>query len=381
MKTNSLACSILCTLSIIIACILPSFSYADVPASLPIQSRAALKAHAIGAAKTGYTQLWGQKILSQDGDVTRFSVTGKNADDVIKQLTSPSNVFSTRTTDVNAPMYAYGSITDGDGQLLFWGNAGEQIKLVADTSGKMKITGGALTFRLAGQVPFEIEGAQSAQIQYEATDGSQWAEDVTVQNGKVFFPTNYAGTKSTLVIGIRTSAGYAQIAYSAQTGARNPGTSLEGTLASSLENHLTASDKGLAYGSPLVVTGRMTPPSDNQWGMVDSPTVTFTVTVGPGNERICTAVFQIKTSKEIKVTQAVAEHIFTDGTVEQRTATSVAVAYVGNDKVVTASWYLSNDEELANGSEWTGYLVIPSYEAQQPPQSPYSYGVTTTTKG
>lgn len=352
------------------------------PDYLPIESMASLKAYALGAGKEGSMHLYGNELLSFNGEVRSIYVSGQNANNIVKSLSTATG-FKVRTTDPTKPLYVYGRISNSDGYELFQSYS-EYVSTAANGNGGLSIVNTKLTYRLAWQIPLpRIDGVTNAYIQYEDTNGQQWTQELFVSNGSIFIPPNYTGKNATLIAGRYTqTGGYDQIAYDFGTGANIPGTSIAGNVTSAIENHLNASDKGMASSGPLLAVGIMTPAPNGNWGTYSAPTATFNVTLGAGQTRVCTAVFKIPAvtsspNTELDGITAFAqdsEHVDVNSTFEELSSVSITKVRSGSEWAVTVTWYLHNNANEPDGTNWYCYLVIPKYETLQKPHEPYYQG-------
>lgn len=390
MKSAYTWCSILCMITFVSSSITNAASTttttvstitsatAPAPEYLPVESLAALKSYAKATTTRASMQVYGNHLVAFIGEVRYVDVNGRNASDVINKL-KDSAVFKIRATDSTKPIYAYGQLMNSDGHDLFQSET-INVTIAPNGSGGYDIIDSKLMYKLAWRIPLPaIQGVNSAYVQYEE-NGKQWTESLYVGgNGVIFLPPNYAGKNATLIASRYTQNGYEQFAYNLSTGFIIPGKSVTGGVASSIENDLTASDKGLATSATLFISGRMVPAPKNSWQRYSAPTVTFNVTQAAGN-RVCTATFNIPAitnlTTELDGIKAIAqdmEHLDAQNTFEELETTLITKTKVGSEWQVTVTWHLHNNAGEVDGTNWYCFLVIPYYEGLQKPEQSY-YG-------
>lgn len=348
----------------------------EIPDTLPIDSLASLESYCRSNAKSGYKGVWGTKILNSAGSVTNVPVTGKNADEVLRNLSKPGNSFKFKVTDATKPVYVYGGVSDANGLPLFetWS---VPVTLEADSNG-MKFSA-ALEFRMAMWTCVEApEDTIYAVIQYEE-GGKEWQVEVKIINGKLQFPVEYAGKQGVLLLTIsRSGSPSFQVAYNLASGTRIPGVSTSGDTTTTLQNHIYASDRAMGTSGTLSAVGYMLPPTVSWWESVSAPSVTFNVNVRAGNQRVCTARFIIRNAKlatlgTIKAFARDSLHPDADGTIEEIESFVINKSASGADVIIDVSWPLRNDADEAEGTDWDCFLEIDAYEKQRQPSEPY-YG-------
>ncbi|MES2060115.1 MAG: hypothetical protein V4438_03730 [Patescibacteria group bacterium] len=351
------------------------------PASLPIASKAMQKAFNWSEAHHGYAYIWSESLLTSFGEIRNINVTGKNADDVLKKLSSSS--FQTRTYDKSKPVYIWSYLSNDDGDQLFQSNFAE-VKLI-EKAGVLTIQSTPIELQMAGYTPIEFPNAVSARIEHVGANGEKWEEELQVYNGKIYYPSQYGRTDGTLIVTSYYPLGGPAItpgesldtAYDLSTGDKSPTTLIAGNPSMAIENHLYATDVGYASASQLIVSKRMIPPVDpivDQWTIVAPPTAMFNVNSTPGKKRVCKVSMTIKSSAtKLGVVKAWAydpNRTAADGTVQELGGT-ITTSVSGQDVLITSTWNLDNDVNTAGGSDWIVYFEIDGYEVQGPPTAPY----------
>lgn len=366
------------------------------PETLPIGTKAQLKNFALNSVVHGQAILYTETQVYTPESVGSFYVTGSDADDVLTQLNTPSNVFSIKTYDKTAPLYLWSSLTDKDGDALFRGNANPQ---TTESGGGLRLQNANLNLKMSWTIPIPIANVQSATIKHVNADGSTWNEELYVHNGKVFFPVQSAETQGTLIVGRypqngNAPAGYEfNLAYDIKSSTRVNSTAITGNSFAAIENHVKFSDyQGTSTTSPMVFTTSMKPPTSGPYQEIIAPPsgkISFTQANTPvGTIRPCTMKLLINCKPQqlgsIKAWAYDKRQIAADGTVTEFPAT-ITTSYTNTNGVpyttVNATWSIANPgNDGANGGDIEIYFEIDGFEKQSPPQQPY-YGNGSTPVG
>ncbi len=340
------------------------------PEELPISSKAATTAFMLSRAKMVSAQLWSEKKLPFDGEVSYITLWGDNADDLIKKIGDPGNLFNVRVYDPTKPIYLWGYLGDENGDLLFesWSNP---VQTEVSGTNSLVLKDAKLEFRASWEASIPVEGVTGGYIKHEGSNGEEWYQDLWVSNGKVHFPLNYSGTEGTVILFFGNNSA----AYNIKTGKKIKETTVAGGIGATLQNHFYGTDAGIPLASPVIVSGRLTPPAINNWEVVTPPTATFAVTVQHGGKRICKAQFVV--NKSLVSLGTINAWAYDPARVDSENNVieiqgTVVTSTLGNDTLISVTWYLDNDTG-ADASNWNCYLEIGAYEEQSPPQAPY-YG-------
>ena len=348
------------------------------PESLPL-TKSDLLGYALASAKSGYTSIWSRELLASADENRLVSVVGNDADDVVKKLSDPTNIFKFKVWKATAEIYAYSGISDTFGYQLFQSDF-QQIK-TEQNGANLVLKFGSLNLKMAWVIPFHIKDVASARVEHVDANGNRWTEDLNVYNETLFFPTQDASATGTLIVSCYNpiTGVTVETAYSTSTGVKMPGVSTSGPIVSTIENHVSGDDTGLASGASLNLIETIIPPATDGWSIVTPPSASFKLTSTPvGSTRNCVwTMVMVGTPEQLGTIQAWAydpARVAADGTVEQIAGTvSVVhtVSFGSHTTTVTVRWTLNNDGATVNGSKWLTLLEA-SYNGQGKPQ-PQSY--------
>lgn len=356
------------------------------PTDVPVFSKAALKVWAMSQVTIGSVNSWSEGYLSSTMSTQGYTVLGSDADDVLYKLADPNNEIRAITYDRTKRVYVWSELRNSDGDSLFVSSFMEASK--SETPTQVFIQGN-LSLKMARYIPIRFPNAVSAYIRHVDSTGQEWTQEVKVIDGKLYYPIDYAGTQGTLIVqtyyprgGPAISPGDSwQTAYNIGTGSKIQNTAVSGNIRSTIENHLNASDSGLASGQVLVASGVMTPPVDpkiNPWESVAPPSVSFKLqNTAAGTRRTCIMSVTIHPTFDLGTVQAWAhdpKRIGSDGAVTEIAGIVRVTNQPNGDVLIISTWILDNDTDRPGGCKWFGYLIIGGYEIQIPAQQPGDRG-------
>jgi hypothetical protein len=237
-----------------------------------LTSPAELKLYALSNVTGGDSQVWGDAMISNTSSKTYIRISG-DAETTVAGFMEPGNQFRFKVRDITKPMYVYSNLLDKNGNTLF-----SDYTTVTPVNGAGGLTiYPTVRLRMNPIIPVAVTGATYARINYQDENGNQWQQDVSVSNGVLYFPAEYAG-KGTLIVGKKYPTNGAsdydlEIAYNLATGEAIETQTVFGQNAyTAIENHITYTDKFAPQVGILAMTTSMSAPSKDGWSVVSPPT-------------------------------------------------------------------------------------------------------------
>jgi len=217
------------------------------PDSLPTGSLGALRKNALERVKYGFVSAYSQSIRYESGSVTTVTASGSSPNAILAGLTSQS--FQFNVTNANDWCSVWSQLSDGDGNVLFYGGNGFYPEKVATNSYRIPASA-KYNLELGYWVPLYVGAVDSATILFRDSSGNiQWQEEVKVYNGYLQFPQTYAGRNGEIIL---RGGGYTA-AYSLK-GDKLPDIYVGGNTLAVFENYKEVNDSGLLNGQDMAVT-------------------------------------------------------------------------------------------------------------------------------
>ena len=257
---------------------------------------------------------------------------------VITQLLG-KEILSYRITDPTADQYFYAQLMDDAGWGLFWGWT--QFKLENVKGFGWRVPKGATYVQadiLSWQIPIYAPGVDNAYAVVVDKDGNQRYVYLTVQNGRLMYPTSLAGFAGQVIL----SGGANAAAYNMGSGAVMPTTLVESSVQAAIKNLVPLDNPGQIISTPQSTNGQ----SENPW-------------------------YQMKIAGIKNVT-------FYGVTSEGEVATSVVIRGIGSEPVtvpITPGKPLTVTFDAATDAIWDIWFVYPSFGKDTPVIPPDQGGI------
>jgi hypothetical protein len=236
------------------------------PASMPVGSYSQLKAYASEQVNFAQMDLWAatyQPVLAEPNVISGTRLEGESPFMFLERVLKHN--FKFKLLDKRDQIHINGSAYSSNGDLLFWGN---ETGYVYDRwNGTYGFSISLLKLHLADLIPLPAGGITNAVIYYRDENGQfAWPLPLTIYEGKIYFPTKYAGQEGQLIATYKSASGYEQVAYDlSKDGQRvNPilvGNTVKGAIDNTFEFNLnTGMPVQYVVVDATAETGRETPP-------------------------------------------------------------------------------------------------------------------------
>ncbi len=217
------------------------------PTAMPIGSYAQLKAWAVEQVSFAQMDLWAPTYQSSPGEVNVVSGNRQDGespflflDRVLKQN------FKFKLLDKRDWIQVYGSAYSSGGEMLFWGQESGHVYDRRDGTYGFSIS--LLKLHLAESIALPAGNITNAVIYYRDEYGQfNWPLPLTIYEGKIYFPTKYAGREGQLIASYKSASGsYEQVAYDLSKDGKqvNPilvGNTVRGSIDNTFEFNLNPS--------------------------------------------------------------------------------------------------------------------------------------------
>jgi hypothetical protein len=210
-----------------------------VPEELHIGSQSELRSWACSQVCGGNIQIYGEPVMWDSLMQTYFDIQGSLADNVVKRLAAVS--FYVRVSDREKSLGTFATLYNKEHMTLFYGYEPATVSEEGKIVWEKDIDLNEMTY----EVPIYV--GQNITSAHVRTDNG-W-DNVTVNDGWIYFPSEYAGADGELVLW----DGSREIWYSLSSGAIIPGYIISGSVGVTLSDYQSFSDEGYLSTSPLYV--------------------------------------------------------------------------------------------------------------------------------
>lgn len=246
---------------------------------LPISSPAVMRAYALKQVREVHASLYAPSI-AQSGYDSREWLGEKPSPELLGEAGKLR--LSAQTVDPNEVVMVYVSMTNADGDNLFYGYT-ETKPIKSADKWVLPESAGAISMRLS-EVPVTFEKVVAqASILFRNADGVLVSEDLRFDGRKVFLPQELAGLSGAFVriqFGDGTS-----VSYSASTGQALPTTTLGSQIVGSFRDIFSFRDADVSL-TVASQGGRGTNPTIEIVRTAGGGLVTFTVSTSEGKKPI-----------------------------------------------------------------------------------------------
>lgn len=209
------------------------------PEELHIGSQSELRNWACSQVCGGNIQIYGESVMWDSQLKTYFDIQGSLTDNVVNRLKAVS--FYVRVSDREKPLGTFATLYNKEHMTLFYGYEPATVSEEGKIVWEKDIDLNEMTY----EVPIYVgKNIISASVR---TDNG-W-DNVTVNDGWIYFPNQYAGADGELVLW----DGSREIWYSLSSGAIIPGYIASGSVGVTFSDYQSFSDEGYDSISPLYV--------------------------------------------------------------------------------------------------------------------------------
>ena len=192
-------------MAMFIAFTLDAFAQDNLPASLPVGSKAQLRAYAFSQVAGGNMSIGGDSIMFRSSSKTYVfyhPVSIPTVDEITNNL--QQTAFSFDVTNVMKPLYAYASLHNSNWSPLFYGACSVSGTKLSDGTYHLSSEEGVM-LRLADYVPISIGGVVPQAAWIKNRDGSVTSVNVD-SAGMIYFPSAFAGGNGMFVVQVQDGA-------------------------------------------------------------------------------------------------------------------------------------------------------------------------------
>ncbi len=214
------------------------------PESLPIGSKAMLRAYAFEQVCGSSISIWSEATMWSSNSVTNVYFhpeVAPSLDDAMQAIMF--NQFRFKVSDKTKPLNIYAELHNKDGTALFSGNVNASIsesgQILCSTGVKMK---------LDSFVPIYV-GPNVSGASIRLNNG-EW-DSLTVWNGYLYFRSDYTEQDGTLILNYNEGNTFQQIPYSLRTGDQVPLVAVSGNVDAYVQDFQSFLDKGMLASATL----------------------------------------------------------------------------------------------------------------------------------
>lgn len=216
------------------------------PASLPIGSKAMLRAYAFEQVAGSFITIWGEAMMWNTASVTNVYFhpeVAPSLDEAMQAIVLTH--FSFKVSEKTKPLSVYSELHNKDGMALFSGNADASVS----DSGQIVCPSG-VKMKMNAFVPIYVgENISGASVRMD--DGNR--ESIASWNGYVFFNEDYTEKDGLLLLEYSDGNTSQQIGYSLRTSLQVPSFNVSGNVGAYVQDFQSFLDEGMLANSTMYV--------------------------------------------------------------------------------------------------------------------------------